>query len=213
MRRRRSSGARAICSTFACRSAAASWRACDWRRWPSGRAWLSAGLPSGRVGHSVGGRAALGVVGGRHSLSRRLVRSPSVPPAGDERRHHVRLRRPGAGAHRARPRRHDRYSRSGRPHDRRTQLPIGKSDASAEFERRIVDRDVTMELRLALSPPPAAQEPSLSGLLPHIDFYTARDGRRLAVACGTPSTRRERASCFCTASPATAAGTRAAVIP
>ena len=29
----------AICSTFACRSAAASWPACAWRRWPTPPAW------------------------------------------------------------------------------------------------------------------------------------------------------------------------------
>ena len=33
MRKRRSTVAPAICSTFACRSAAASWTACGWQRW------------------------------------------------------------------------------------------------------------------------------------------------------------------------------------
>ena len=44
------------------------------------RTRLPARLPSWRDGHLVGGRAALGRERRRHSLSRRLVRSPPVRP-------------------------------------------------------------------------------------------------------------------------------------
>ena len=183
-----------------------------------GRAGLSAWLPSGRVGHPLGRGPALGVQRRRHSLPRRLVRSPPVPPAADQRGHHVRLRRPGAGPRPAGAGRDDQRGGAATSH--------GTQQRVSQSRRR--DRVSCSTGSVASSRATSrARDPtdSCSPLLRAIGCYACCSNARASrpelisitpptaggwpCACGTPWNRRGPASFFCTASPATAAGTTA----
>ena len=126
------------------------------------------------------------VVGGEYSLSRRLVRPSSFPPAGDAGRHHVRLRRPCAGSHDARPGRYDRYSRSGGLHDGRTRVSgrVTTAGTAAISARRIVGPRCYDGIRSSTARHLLTDLPRTTVCLAcfrDLISTTARDGRRLAV--------------------------------